>query len=490
MNNPVLWLYLLLAGFADSPCDLVSCIDADDYFHARDVVVTAEKMEALAAKEPTDNAGQLVRLLAIRWLGDHRVEAARGTLQRLARGRAARDRLGFAQDYAREALARLDGRQTRRGPTRANWLREGLSWFPEDVSCVAALDLSISWAGKPFVLEGFGALAPGRQTDPNFVLRPPILAGNNRDDLYRWAERFGNIRLERLALAHRPSRQPGGKGCMLARLTGRGDHRALLEYFRQATPPSLIAWDLRPGSEPVTLLRDERGGSAVAVVGDTDLLFAVAEDGPGAGFAAAEELLEVRAGRTGSVLRGRLAVDLREVPGHASGLVVGEVPEELPQGTARECGVPAVPHRLVLHLTVDETASIDLRFRGFLGTPEEARTFAESVRQQRDCQAASLAELGPAKPTEVVIAALKSIQVEADGSAVSGSGHISGDVPAALGELLPLAIGQALGKLVEYEMSRTLMVVAYAVLGGLAIVFAIVAVVLLAGLTAWTRRRG
>lgn len=466
MDNPILWLYLLLAGFGDSPCDLLSFLEPDDYFQARHVAVTPEAMEALATKEPADTRAEGARLLAIRWLGEHKVEEARETLLRLARGPNAADRLGFAQEYARRSLAHLDGRPFRRGPSAANYLRQGLDWFPSETVSVAALDLSVAWADMPLTVKGFGGLTALREASPretrgsdrgqpdapagpaaadirpDFVLNPTTMIRlfGGREELSRWVDRFGNVELTRIACAELPPTRPGGKRPRLVRLTGRGDHGALVEFFRLAPDLDIVTWERRPGNEPITVLRGQEGQPAVAVIGNTDVVLAAAPESPGAEMAALDEALGVRARRWGGILLGPLARDLAEIPERASGLLAGELTEEESEELAKHSGLPAPPRHLLLHATVDETGSVDLRFRGRARTAGEAGDFVEGVRQWRDRQKAALTELGEAEQLEPLTKALNSIRVEADGTAVSGQAQISGDVPAALGEVLPAAL--------------------------------------------------
>ena len=63
-------LVLLLVGTGSGPTDLVSFINADDYFQSRAIEVKAGSLTELAAREPTDGKGAISQLLAIRWLGD------------------------------------------------------------------------------------------------------------------------------------------------------------------------------------------------------------------------------------------------------------------------------------------------------------------------------------------------------------------------------------------------------------------------------------
>src|SRR5262249_31006008 len=109
-----LFAFLVVSG-GNFPGDLVTLIDADMYFQARKVDVTAAQMVALAGKDPVDGKTQIAQLLALRWLGDHPnvVKAdskIRALLEVVAQGKKAQDPQRFARDYAQRALSRVDGK--------------------------------------------------------------------------------------------------------------------------------------------------------------------------------------------------------------------------------------------------------------------------------------------------------------------------------------------------------------------------------------------
>lgn len=401
-------------------------------------------MEELARAEPADHPAQIARLLAIRWLGEHGVTASRGTLERIAAGQAGQDRLGFARDYARRSLARLDRQPPRRAPTAENSLREALRWFPDTATSVEALDMSVSWANQPFALGRLVEQIPPDQPGAPFALRPTLLTAAREPDYYPEVEQIGNVRIDRFALATLPPARQGGKGCALIRLTGRGDHGALVDYFHREHGLPLIGWEARHDDVPITLLG--KAGVAMALIGDTDLVAAINLDEPGDNFPAVEQMLALRSGQGGDVFHGPFAAELRELPGNDSGLVIGELPGDCKLTLAKAYELPAEPRRIALHAVVDESASIDLQFRCFLRTPEDARAFAATVLGQRERQVDDLRRLGSSPSIDVLVRTLNSIRMETEGSTVSGSARVSGDVPAALGEVPLLALGQYLGQ--------------------------------------------
>src|ERR1700693_5319530 len=85
------WSFLIYAAIVSGgsgSLELVSMIDAEAYFKVREIAVSAEQLEAVASKDPTDGKKQIAQLLAIDWLGSHPKEGktARATLQQIGQG--------------------------------------------------------------------------------------------------------------------------------------------------------------------------------------------------------------------------------------------------------------------------------------------------------------------------------------------------------------------------------------------------------------------
>src|SRR5262249_26973970 len=188
-------------------------------FQSRQIDITAAHLEELAGKLPEDAKAEVAQLLAIRWLGEHRVEAARGTLQRIAQGQIAQDKHRFAQDYARRALAALDGQRPARPLTTENSLRQALEWFPEETTLAVAVDLTASWANKPFRIPAPPNPDPAAPAQKPFVFDLAHLQWANWEPLYQAADELGNIRFQRVALAYPVPLPPDREGLVMVRLT-------------------------------------------------------------------------------------------------------------------------------------------------------------------------------------------------------------------------------------------------------------------------------
>src|SRR5271166_4697449 len=108
-------LLFVLLGFGSNSRDLVSFLNVDDYFMSRKVEATTDQLLKLAAKSPVDGKEQVMQLLAIRKLTANPAQARKDAriqalLERIAESKAGKDRLGFAEEYARRALAQLAGK--------------------------------------------------------------------------------------------------------------------------------------------------------------------------------------------------------------------------------------------------------------------------------------------------------------------------------------------------------------------------------------------
>jgi hypothetical protein len=452
----VSWLvfYLLLAGKGDAPPDFVTLIDADDYFRARQIVASAERMEVLAQTEPTDGPRQIAQLLAIRWLGDHRMETARATLTRIGEGRLAQDKHGFARDHARRALAQLYGEPPARLPAPGTELRETLAWFPRDATTILALDLGTPWANKPFSLKGVGSAPSSGGPQTPFLLRPALLTAAHEGDFYRWSERVGNVEFDRVAAAVLPPARPGGTERRLLRVTGRGNWSWLItsalheESFSPAAQDALIRWEREPSGEPITLFLAPESRMALAIVGTTDLIVASDPDGSRDAMELVEQALQARAAGPGGLSRGSLRADLEQIPEDAAAFCVGALPEDLQQGLSGEGGLPAMPRRLIAYATVGEGRAVTLRIRAQMDTPEKAQALVEAIRGWRERQLAEVEKLRTDHSAEALIQMLESITAEAQDTSVRGEARASGAFPEALGDFVELWVGHAVGALV------------------------------------------
>src|SRR5262249_45892569 len=141
---------LLLLGLGgDISGDLASVLPADTYFQSRRVPVNIENMEDLAKADPVDGKTQILQLLALRTLAEQPEllkkakdsAAVLKTIERIAKGEIAKDRLGFSQEYATRTLIALGGKIAEPKPAKPGDPREAcLSWFPASATLAGFLD--------------------------------------------------------------------------------------------------------------------------------------------------------------------------------------------------------------------------------------------------------------------------------------------------------------------------------------------------------------
>jgi hypothetical protein len=112
-----LLLWLTMTGAGSGGIDIVSLIPPREYFKAREIEPSIEKLVELAGASPTSGKTQIAQLLALRLLATEAeslkkspiLAKTRELLQEIAHGRRAKDPTGFAPVYAKRALAALEG---------------------------------------------------------------------------------------------------------------------------------------------------------------------------------------------------------------------------------------------------------------------------------------------------------------------------------------------------------------------------------------------
>lgn len=415
-------ILILLLSMSTSPThDLVSLIDAEDYFKTRKVAVTAEQMAALALKEPKDGKAQVQQLLALRWLGENPAAAkkgqgARAALEQIAAGKKAQDAQGFARLYARQALARLDGKPVPVTAAPNRLAAEAFSWFPADTNVAAAVDLrpeEAAFSGKgDFLRELFGRMMKPR----------------DREELYTIAEGLGNVRVDRLSTGVAVANN-GDTLRAAVRISGAGDRARLAGFLAKTLRGGAVKHTRGPRGEAITLISGAAREPALALVGDTDFLVALFEV-KGNVSDVISQMLDVRAGKQKGAADGPLAGLLKKAPANARTLFAHDLSEK-----ARAKVGPllhpllAVPQKSLAYLTREGTGDatkegkLAVHFEGVMKDAAEARTVREATEKLKQQALKALDTLPPrAKVPPTLVKAVKEtlagMQVEADGGTV------------------------------------------------------------------------
>src|SRR5262245_61707490 len=193
--GPLELLVLLVTSAGGQPADLASVLAPADYFQARNIEVSFDKLTELAAKEPADGAAQMAQLLALRTLGEDAAKfkksakyaAQRQMIEDVAAGKKAQDKLGFAKEYAQRTLALLDGGKAPPSPS-AGTREEALAWFPAGITFVASIGYQP--AGSPAAPKAFTS---------ELLKKMPAEV---KAELYKIVDTIGNVRVERLSFAY------------------------------------------------------------------------------------------------------------------------------------------------------------------------------------------------------------------------------------------------------------------------------------------------
>jgi hypothetical protein len=414
---------LLVSGGGNVTNDLVSLIDADTYFKSRRIEANAGGLAELARKDPANAKAQISQLLALRWLGEHpdavkKDPQIRALLQNVAEGKTAQDPLGFARHYARRALAQVDGKPVRFPPVPENTLRtDALKWFPADVTFFGALDFRAS--------PGFKG--PELKSKPALLAR--VIPAEAVEEMFKFAEEVGNFEAERLAFGISPDPNQQSATRNYIRITGRGDHQRLAAFLQRNIRGAVVKDEQPAQGAPITLISSEKEPPAFALIGNTDLVVAGYGRSQSRHLEVVQDVLEVRAGRKASLVVGPLANELKTISSSASGLVMGEVPEDLRKDLTRASPFKAIPFRIVADLTRGE--DLVFRFRGAMASPAEAKAFTEAVAQVKKQAIEGLKQLPPPikkklQSVDLLTKIVEGVKMEAKDSSVAGGLEVTG----------------------------------------------------------------
>lgn len=435
MNMPFFAIFLLLTGYSAN--DLVSLIDAEDYFTSRQMKATVPRMLELAGKNLVEGKDQAAQLLAIRWLGEHAEEirkdkTALETLEAIVAEKKGRDARGFTKNYALKALGRIDPQ--RAPPPRAvpeNSLKtEAFQWFPAETVLFGALDLRSSPNFKPVEDAALRTFLAG-------FLPPPSKAA-----LYDLAQTAGNVRIDRFSFGFIPNANDGKKDRVFVRFTGLCEHKRLAQFLEMRLPEAALKKTTGPQGEPITIIHSPQQPPAFALVGDADLLMAAYDGEREKHVEVVEQALEALAGRKANLASGPQAAALKKVPPRAGGLLMGELPPQL-----RKDLFPDPQSVLPKNFTLDMTPgkSLDIRFVGVMASAADAKAFLKSIDQVKQVAAEELKKL-PAelkiKPEKIELLqkTIAAVKMEVSEATVTGSVSVSAEVLQTLQELFQEAL--------------------------------------------------
>lgn len=422
--GPAEILFFVLLGA--SPADMLSLVHGEDYFRSRKIDITVDKMIELAGKDPVDGKTQLQQLLALRQLGADADEvkkspqgdAALKLLTQIANGLKSDDQHGFAREYARTALAQLQGKEQSAYPIPPGRGGE-FAWFPAAATLVGAAH----FGGGSLVNNDLAKLRK---------LWTAKIPPQDKDHVYTIAETLGNLRIQSIAFALVDEPNADARGRAYVRITGKGDRQRLIDVLEKHA-----GWTTTKKGEVAVLRQNERA-PAIAFIGARDVVIA--------GYQRTDkqdqqklidEVLELRSSEgKGNVLSGKFKELVPRIPATSTGVLIGELPEGMRKELLRAGNLTALPK--IIFATMKRGKAMQLNFEAEMSNDDEAKTFSKEIHGLRDQGIALLQKAAeqvgaPAKILDNLRKSLESIKVTAEGKSLQGSAQIEGN----LGELIP-----------------------------------------------------
>lgn len=426
------WAMVLFFLTLNSGNDLVSVLDPAEYFKARKVQVTVDKMVELATTQASNGKGQVQQLFALRLLAQDAAEVKKAknfadilkSIEEVAEGKKAQDLQGFAAEYARKTAIALGSQlaPTKEGIPENSAKQDAVSWFPKQSTVVLSLDYRNDGA------QG------GKEMDE---LRKKLLASMPpfvTEQIYQAAEEMGNVRLDRFSLGCAENAQNVNDGDVYLRFTGKLDHKRFVAYLKKKLPGNVQFKETKSfRGKPISLFWTPNQAPAIALVGDNDLIMAGPMGGPNRdSLKIVEEVLDVHRGKVPSVLEGPLAAKLKTVSPTAVGMIVGNVPQSMHKEMTRDMpagpGYKAFPKEVVIEMNY-KGKDLQVKLQTELKDAEEAKSFVATTNALVQLGLVQLQNPPPFPPnfpnTDKLLKGatdlLKSIKVDAKGKDISGS---------------------------------------------------------------------
>jgi tRNA A-37 threonylcarbamoyl transferase component Bud32 len=277
--------------------------------------------------------------------------------------------------------------------------------------------------------------ASNMEVFPVFSRLQFILMGENlrkgSDQFWRFKDLLGTI--DRVSYADVDESQGRDRSRVFVRFTGSIKHNRLVDYFRQEWT-GLTIEQTQSNGEPVTFIHDSQSdkgifGGAIALVGNTDLIFAV-HGNKQKHLDAVRECLELRAGR-GTSLPVAQAKALEEIPASAWCFAAGVPPAQI----KKHWFTPLLIARYGA-MSMSGTNDVELRFRGTFPSEAQAKLFVTVLQLTVQAVMKSPVVVSDPSLSAGAAKAISSLRVETDGDRVTSSIQIPSVAWAALMEKL------------------------------------------------------
>jgi serine/threonine protein kinase len=326
------------------------------------------------------------------------------------------------------------------GPAVVELRSEPLSWFPADATFFGGRDFMPEFAYEQIL---FASGLVHKAVDPTF-----------QGMALRFIASVG--RIDRVTFAYAADSRDPVKCRTWVRLSGAIRRDKLLEFLRKELGCDRTQEERGTKGERIILASSSIRGHApaFAVIDETDLLIAGYVDPSLPHVDVIRQALEVRAGKAASVVDAH-AKELKALPSDASGLMIGEHPEQwigfMP--FAQVLG-NVVPQRVVGYAVKnpDFQIHIDLTMRSL----DDAKKFAANIDSAKALALLALKNppmLGPnRRAAQILGEALGGIKVAIQGDHIHVEAHLSSDTVEAWLETLksnPLGSGSGQLELVK-----------------------------------------
>ncbi len=413
---------VLLSGGLNST-DLVGLVEPAHYFKSRQIEPTLDRMIDIVIEDPKTPKAQDRQLFSLRYLADQadnfkkagNYATNREAIEEIAQGKRANDPQGFAQEYAKRVLAKLDGVK----PTVAKirpMREDALNWFPADVRFATALDLR-------------QAQDPGDDALKELL---KLMPNNAKSQMYDQIEKLGNMRIERAAFGVVGAEKPGDQK-LFVRITGKANPEWLAALLQASAFGNVQSKKSKAADGTPILTLTDNQGPIMMLIGDTDLLVVGFKQHNGRHEDVVAELLDVRAKKKPHAATGTLKGPLGKIPDKAVAFMVGDLPEDM----KREFRglIDPVPSKISAY--VERSAKgLDVKLEATLANAEDAGAFLKKIGAARKeavtaLQQAMKEPIGPGMPPlpfQAIINLVESVQVQGQAERVQAQGF----VPAAL----------------------------------------------------------
>ncbi|MBX9679083.1 MAG: hypothetical protein K2X38_09995 [Gemmataceae bacterium] len=407
-------IILLLSG--GTAGDIASMLPTEAYLKHRQIESDVDSLMAWATKEPSDPKTQLAQLVAMRRIGEQgdafskspKAADHRQTLARIAEGKLAADKTGFAAIQAAKTLAAIDGKKLPESKMPADIAEQAWTYFP-----------------KNSVMAGFAEVRAEQAVDAEAKVIQAVmksLTDRERGEMFAALEMVGNMRIDRAAFAV----MEDGDTMSIIRITGKANPEWILKAGFRGKDKGTTK--LKNGVE-VHFVGLDNVGSMAAIVGDSDFLLVNATtDRNKNRLQAAKALLEKMLEDAGkdNPANTTFKEDLKSIPKNAVAAIVGRLPEEAKKGLGDKA-----PESMRVFAT-RSPQGLGLDGQATMASPDAAKVMAEMALMLRKQALDGVAQMQgiqmPGMNIGAITATLQSMQVQGNGARLSGQVLIHPDV--------------------------------------------------------------